>query len=99
MKIYISGQITGLPISQAKELFKQAETELKDIGFNPINPMSNGLDVESHWSDHMRADIKNMMDCEAIYLLSNYKQSKGAMLELYIAKELNMKIIYKTPRL
>ena len=96
MKIYISGQITGLPIDEAREIFKRAEIELTKLGFTPINPMNNGLAVESDCTDHMRADIKMLMDCQAIYLLPNYKQSKGAMLELYVARQLKFKVIKST---
>jgi hypothetical protein len=43
----------------------------------------------------MKEDIKAMCDCDAIYLLKNYTDSKGALLELAIAKELKLEVIYQ----
>lgn len=42
----------------------------------------------------MKADIKAMMDCEAIFMQSNWNESKGAIVEHDLAKELNFTIIY-----
>jgi hypothetical protein len=43
----------------------------------------------------MKLAIKNMLDCDEIYMLKNYTSSKGALLELAIAKELGIKIKYE----
>jgi hypothetical protein len=43
----------------------------------------------------MKEDIKALCDCEAVYLLRNYSDSRGALLELAIANELKMEVIYQ----
>ena len=90
MTIYISGRITGLP--NAKELFNEAELRLKAQGYKVVNPCNNGVNSDS-WTAHMKADIKLLMDCDAIYLLSNWKQSEGARIERFIAWSLGYEMI------
>lgn len=92
MKIYISGQITGLFIEEAKKQFKEAEVLLKEKGHEVINPFNIIPDNPNpKWEDYMLADIKELFSCEAIYLLSNWYLSKGARIEKHIAEEMNFK--------
>ena len=93
MKVYISGPITGFLKDEVITSFSSAETELKAKGHIPVNPLNNGLPWNSSWEDHMKRDIQLLLDCNAIYLLPNFRQSKGAMLELHIAKELGMYVM------
>lgn len=93
MKVYISGPITGFLKDEVITSFSCVETKLKEQGHAPINPLNNGLPWDSSWEYHMKRDIQLLLDCNAIYLLPNYKQSKGAMLELHIAKELGMHVM------
>ena len=44
----------------------------------------------------MRADIPLLLAADAIYILLGWKESRGALLEKYIAEELGMTIIYET---
>lgn len=43
----------------------------------------------------MRADLKEMLNCDSIYMLNNWQQSKGAIVEYTLAKGLNFKIIHQ----
>ena len=94
-KIYISGKITGLKPVVAKQNFKTIENQIKKEGNIAVNPF-NVLPFEEHytWRDYMKADIKALVECDAIYMLPDYKDSKGALLELEIAKGLGMRIEY-----
>lgn len=85
MKVYISGPITGiaLPVSIAR--FNDAELRLQEMGFDVVNPMDNGVPITAEWSEHIREDIRLMLDCNAIYLLKGWENSKGAALEKHIA--------------
>lgn len=96
MKTYISGQITGLELSEAQAKFYSAEQHLLSQGYNPVNPMKVcPFNPEYKWEDYMIEDIKALFDCEAIYMLHGWHQSKGARIEHHIAKELGMHIIYQ----
>jgi hypothetical protein len=95
-KIYISGKITGLDISEAEKLFKDAEKYAKyEMGYEPVNPMELCKQDDAwEWIDYMRVDIKALVDCDAILMLPNWEDSEGAKLELVIAKGLKLEIYY-----
>lgn len=93
-KIYISGRITGIE-DFAPELFEKAAQKLKEDGFEPVNPMALNHNHDKSWHSYMREDIKALCDCEFIYMLNNYTESKGAKIELEIAKHLGIAVIYE----
>lgn len=97
LRIHIAGKITGLVYEEALRMFAEAEGELLRCGCEPVNPMTkNGLDGDGKphtWVEFMREDIPLLLSCDAIYLLPNWKESKGARLEKHIADELGMLIV------
>lgn len=99
MKIYISGRIKDLPLEHAKGLFKQAEHRLYNAGLESVNPLEIEETFEpasrEDWDACMLIDIKHLWNCDGIYMLFNWQESKGARIEHAIAKELGMKIYYE----
>ena len=93
-KAYISGKITGIE-DQAPELFKKAEAELLEKGFQPVNPMTLNHNHDKSWHSYMKEDVKALCDCDVIYLLSNWKDSKGAIIENQIANYLGLEVIFQ----
>lgn len=96
MKIYISGKISGLPPQEARQRFADAADLLKAIGFEAVNPLNNGLANNATWKDHMVADIRMLLDCEAIYMMDNWIESRGASIEYDIANRLNMDVWFES---
>ena len=94
-KIYLSGKITGLPQQEAIDNFKRVEIKLLHEGYHVLNPIRNGLPEGTKWNVHMKADIKMMMDCHLVYMLDNWRSSKGAQIEKELAESLGYKIIYQ----
>ena len=43
------------------------------------------------WCEYMRADVRAMLDCEAIATLPGWDQSRGARCEVYLADRLGMR--------
>ena len=68
--------------------FAKAESIIKAKGHTPINPLKNGIEETRPWHVHMRQDIKMLVDCDTIYMLPDWENSKGAKLEYQIATEL-----------
>ena len=93
MKVYISGPITGIPYDEVEMSFNLAENRLKEEGFEVVNPLDNRLTKDHSWSEHMKADIKLLMECDTIYLLKGYQDSKGAMIEYDLARILGYDMI------
>lgn len=88
-RIYISGPMAGLP-GFNKPAFFAAEEALRAAGYYPVNPARNGLPDTAEWHQHMRADIKMLMDCDGLAMLPGWEQSRGAKLEVSIAIVLGM---------
>jgi len=80
--IYIIGQIKGLPIDEAKANFERIENKLRELGYNPINPMKIG--IPDHWDyDQSRPhNLKALAPCEAVYIQHNWRKSEGSQDEI-----------------
>lgn len=95
MRTYISGKITGLPIERAAEYFETIENKLAEIGHTPVNPMKlhNTL-TDKTWEEFMIEDIKALFGCDAIFMLDNWLDSRGARIEHTIATNTGKTIFY-----
>lgn len=96
-KIYISGKISGLTPDEYRANFLEAARQLHAQGYEVINPIFNGVDATQPWQVHMKADIRLLLECDAIYMLPNWELSNGATLEREIAKALDFVIEYERP--
>ncbi|TYK34365.1 DUF4406 domain-containing protein [Bacteroides pyogenes] len=96
MKIYISGKITGLPLKETRERFADAQALLDGIGFEAVNPMKKSLPANATWEQHMVKDIELLFKCDAIYMMDNWIDSKGALIEYDIAKRLGLDIWFES---
>ena len=92
-KVYISGAIEHLDIEERKKAFKVAEDNMRCCGFEPINPFNNGVDVNADWREHMKVDIKNLLDCDYILMLKGWELSKGCKLEFDVATSCGIKVL------
>lgn len=92
MKIYISGKISGLPISEVVAKFREAERKIRKFGQTPINPLNNRLPIETEWADQMGKDIALLLRADAIYMLPDWQHSDGATIEYLIARQRRMRI-------
>lgn len=92
-KIYISGAITGL--ENAQSFFDKAEIGLSEAGWDVVNPMKINHEHDKTWSSYMREDVKALCGCDAIFMLDNWKGSKGAKIEHDLAKVLGLDMIYE----
>ena len=94
-KVYISGAIAHYDLKERMATFSHAAEYLRKRGYEPVNPFDNGLSEESHWREHMRADISMLMNCDYIYMLQGWELSKGAKLELDVASSCGIKVLFE----
>jgi uncharacterized protein DUF4406 len=92
LKIYISGPMTGV-INKNNDSFNRAAFLLRRKGYPVVNPSELDMDQpKSTWAECLRRDIRELMDCDAVATLPSWQKSKGAGLEVYIAKALGCEV-------
>lgn len=93
MKVYISGQISGRSAEETAGAFYEAALKLESQGYTPVSPYMG--DEGKTWGEYMRRDIKLLMDCDGIFMLSGWSVSRGANIERELAKSLGFSIFYE----
>lgn len=90
MILYISGPMTGYEDFNFPAFHTAAE-KLRSAGYEVISPAELEQPDKS-WQACMRVDITAMMQAEALVMLPDWQESRGARLEVHIAKELGMPV-------
>lgn len=87
VKAYIAGKITGLDLQTAYRNFLRAADYLIKMGIEVVNPAEFVTeDADRPYHEYMREDIARLVECNAIALLPNWKESKGACFEAAVAR-------------
>ena len=99
MRIYLSGKITGREKEDYTRQFARAEQFYKAGGFDVVNPVKIGEELQKEnpdatYSDIMAADLKALSQCTHIALLEGWEESKGANTERTHALKLNLEIMH-----
>lgn len=95
-KCYIAGKIGDLPQLEYHSNFKKAKQEVLEMGMQPSSP----CDIHDHclhenWLDYMKCDLKELLSCDAVYALNNWKDSPGATVEVTLAIGLKIPVFYQ----
>lgn len=112
--IYIAGKVAGTDLFITHSKFAAAEKRLKQDYQKVINPFRiiQELNAKMHadgmppLSDDnaedrrfiMKTCIEMLLECDAIYLLADWQDSKGALIEAQIAVACGMEVIKEPTR-
>jgi hypothetical protein len=80
--------MTGLPEFNYPE-FRRCAADLRAAGYAVESPAEND-NPSGEWADWMRLGIAQVLRVEGIALLPGWEESKGATLELHVAKQLGL---------
>ena len=103
-KVYISGQMTGIPREEYLARFGKAEELLKQEGFAVVNPARL---LPSRWPWLYRLigyrftllyDLWHLSRCDLIYKIPGWKESHGANIESCWAYHQNICLLYTKTR-
>lgn len=93
MRLYLAGPMTGIEAFNFPA-FNAAAGHLRDLGHDVINPAENdGGDASQSWAYYIRQDIGHVLSVEAIAVLPGWQKSRGATLEVTIARALELPIL------
>lgn len=85
--------MSGLP-DKGFPLFNKYAAILREAGYTVINPAEtdNGS-TDKSWDYYMRKDVAMMVGCDAVVALNNWKDSKGAKIEITLARNLSIPVL------
>jgi nucleoside 2-deoxyribosyltransferase len=90
-KAFISGRITGDTNYKAK--FRAAEEELYDSGYSVMNPAI--LPEEGFaWEAYMRICEAMLLECDDVFFLRDWKDSRGAAYEYGLATARGKRVFF-----
>jgi hypothetical protein len=89
-KIYLSGKITGDPYYAIK--FKSAEYPLTKAGYMVVNPCLVVPANCASWTEAMKLALREMLVCDGVALLPDWKNSKGAKIEERLARNIGLEV-------
>lgn len=108
MKVYISGKIGEEVISEAtRQKFSRAENMLRGKGYDVFNPTTSGLERHaesltqaadyqtSFYQEILLLDLVQLAQCDGIYILGDWVQSKGANVEVDFALATGKQILWE----
>lgn len=92
----MSYPISGLDLEEVRKNSLQDKETLVALGWTLINPTeviacewcNSGVSQSGHehtWSEWMKADLREMLTCEAIVMCDGWETSPGARMEFYLA--------------
>jgi len=92
MRIYIAGPITGYDLEERLAFFREKRVELERQGHIGVNPLEcHPLGIP--WEAALKADLQELVRCDAILLTPGWERSRGVQLELHVALALGLKVI------
>lgn len=89
-KLYIAGPMTGIDDFNFPA-FNKAAAFLRSQDIEVINPAENfGGRQDLLWQTYLRQAVKQVAESDGVVMLPRWEASKGARLEVHIARELGL---------
>lgn len=88
-RIYIAGPMSGLAQFNYPA-FNVAAAKLRALGYEVENPAENPKPESETWGNYMRLALTQMLTCDCVALLPGWPQSRGALLEHFIAQTIGL---------
>jgi hypothetical protein len=95
MKVYISGPITGH--TNFRERFAAAEELLKMGNYEVVNPAEELAELPTGTSHEIYMDksLELLSECDGIYMLDGWENSRGAHIEFEYAIRNKMTVCFE----
>ena len=87
-KVYIAGAITTDPNYLLK--FERCQKMIECFGVDVVNPCKLNHRKDATFQEHLRVDIAAMLLCDSVYFMKDWRQSRGATMEMKMCLEFNI---------
>lgn len=94
-KVYISLPISGYDVMERRKVAKEMENKLLELGYDVFNPLENGLPTSASTNEHMKADIKALLDCDAVLFMQGFNHSAGCYTELTVSMAIGLDVWFQ----
>ena len=94
-RVYLSLPISGYDIDERCKTSECMEEKLLELGFEVFNPMKNGLPRFACTCEHMKADLKALLDCDAVLFMHGFNHSAGCYTELTVAMAIGLEVWFE----
>ncbi|RON88472.1 DUF4406 domain-containing protein [Pseudomonas fluorescens] len=91
-RLYLAGPMTGFEDFNFPA-FNAMAAQLRARGYVVENPAEHGVVDGADWADYMAYDLTRLGLCGQVAVLPGWENSKGARLEVHIARELGMRVV------
>lgn len=92
-RLYLAGPMSGLKDSNYPA-FHAAAAGLRAKGWHVENPAENPEPPCKSWEAYMRMAIAQLVTCDGIALLPGWENSRGAKLEMDLALQLRLDVVF-----
>jgi len=100
--IYVAGKYSGIDYEQIEDnilISQKYSVDIWNMGHQAFSPHLNTRHFEkickAGYDDYLDFDLKILRMCDALFMLPDWEQSKGATKEHAYAKQLGIPIYYK----
>lgn len=97
-KVYIAGPMSGYEEFNFPAFNRMEELLRGSYGYkHVINPAKLHPTTDLPWVEFLKLDLRELIACDAVFLLKGWEKSRGATLEAFVAYTLGLRLYKNSP--
>ena len=97
-KAYIAGPMSGYEEFNFPAFNRAEELLRESYGYkHVINPAKLHPTTDLPWVEFLKLDLRELITCDAVFLLKGWEKSRGATLEAFVAHTLGLRLYKNSP--
>ena len=97
-KVYIAGPMSGYEEFNFPAFNRVEELLRESYGYkHVINPAKLHPTTDLPWVEFLKRDLRELIACDAVFLLKGWEKSRGATLEAFVAYTLGLHLYKNFP--
>lgn len=92
-KVYIAGPMSGYEEFNFPAFNRAEELLRESYGYeHVVNPAKLHPTTDLPWVEFLKRDLRELIDCDAVFLLEGWEKSRGATFEAVVAYILGLRL-------